>query len=383
MVVNAGDRSPYGAGRRRVPRRCRAACPGITAMGTSGCVQLRDGGPILMPAGISPASHHSSPRCMSESTRPNAADRQPTQDPSGLQRRLTAILRASPAPTICVARSHADGGDLLLAGASLLDLARKRIGVLSQSGMRRGDVLASETAGIERVVDALAAILGGFVYWPCRQPQRFFHGPSVGESGATLVWRVNPHIDGGSAQQQQPAAAVPARMPVMLHDAIAPAGQQVRMLLEGAAQAQPFAVNAQTLGRLGSTLRRRLGIQSQSVRYCAAPAISAAGVLLDLIPGIAGRQVIVLPNEVQPSAVTIMRAISRYHPDALTLTLAQAIELLEMPMEESALSALQTVRLLVADTHPIPHTVRSALAARVQHLDLCYILPEAGDAVII
>jgi hypothetical protein len=322
---------------------------------------------------------------MSESTRPNAAHPQPAHDPSGLQRRLTAILRASPAPTICVARTHAEGGDLLLAGASLLELARKRVTALANAGMQRGDVLASETAGVDRVVDALAAVLAGFVYWPCQQPQRFFHGRTVGDSGASLVWRANPLAGPTVAQSIQtlPPAAIPSRMPVSILDAVAPAGLQARMLLEGAPGRHPFAVNAQTLGRIGSTLRRRLGIQSQSVRYCAAPAMSAAGVLLDLIPGIAGRQVIVLPNEVQPSAVTIMRAIGRYHPDALTLTLAQAIELLETPMEESTLVALQSVRLLVADTHPIPHAVRGALVERVQHLDLCYILPEAGDVVMI
>jgi hypothetical protein len=317
---------------------------------------------------------------MSESTRPNAADRQ-TLDPSGLQRRLSAILRASPAPTICVARTHAEGGDLLLAGASLLDLARKRISALSLAGMRRGDVLASETAGNERVVDALAAVLGGFVYWPCQQPQRFFHGASVGDSGASLVWRASQSA--GSGTLPRVPIAVPARMPVMLHQATAPAGRHVRMLLEGAAGAPPFAVNAQTLGRLGSTLRRRLGVQIQSVRYCAAPMTSAAGVLLDLVPGIAGRQVIVLPNEAEPSPLTIMRAIARYNPDAVTLTLAQATVLLETPAEASALVALRNVRLLVADTHPVPHAVRKALAERVARLDIGYILPEAGDVVVL
>jgi acyl-coenzyme A synthetase/AMP-(fatty) acid ligase len=106
-------------------------------------------------------------------------------------------------------------------------------------------------------------------------------------------------------------------------------------------------------------------------------------VLLDLVPGIAGRQVIVLPNEAEPSPLTIMQAIARYNPDAVTLTLTQATALLETPAEASALVALRNVRLLVADTHPIPHAVRHVLAERVARLDISYILPEAGDVVVL
>ncbi|MDZ7630015.1 MAG: hypothetical protein U5K74_01340 [Gemmatimonadaceae bacterium] len=322
---------------------------------------------------------------MHDSSRPGAADRLSPADPSGLQRRLTAILQASPAPTACAARSREDGGDLMVAGTALLDLVRRRVSALQRAGMRRGDVLASDATGVSRVIDALAAIIGGLTYWPCSDHRRIAAGPLVTDSGAALVWRPNPLVGVGLSPglPHEPPAALPMRLSVQLRDAMQPAGPHVRVLVDSHPDTVPFAVNAQTIARLGSTLRRRLGIKRQSVRYCAAPAESAAGVLLDLLPGIAARQVMVMPGELTPTSTTIVRAIGRYHPDSLTLTLDQAQALLETPMDEVTLHALLQCSVLIADTRPVATHVRRTLRAIVARLDVAYILPEAGDCVVV
>ena len=322
---------------------------------------------------------------MHEPSLPGAAGRLSPNDPSGLQRRLTSILQASPAPTVCVARSREDGGDQMVAGTALLDLIRHRVAALQRAGMRRGDALASDAAGVARVIDALAAIIGGFVYWPCSDHRRIATGPLVSDSGAALVWRPNPLVGAGLSPglPHEPPAALPMRLSTQLRDVMLPAGPQIRVLVDGTTEFPPFAINAQTLGRLGSTLRRKLGLKRQSVRYCAAPAQSSAGVLLDLLPGIAARQVMVVPSELTPSSTTIVRAIGRYHPDSLTLTLDQANALIDTPMDETTLHALAQCQLLVADARPIPTALRRHLCTSVARLDVAYILPEAGDVFVL
>lgn len=322
---------------------------------------------------------------MHEPSLPGAADRLSPIDPSGLQRRLTSILQASPAPTICVARTREGAGDIMVAGATLLDHVRLRVTALQRAGMRRGDVLASDSAGIGRVIDALASILGGYTYWPCSDHRKIAEGPLVSDSGSALVWRPNPLIGISLTPglPHEPPAALPMRLSVRLRDVMAPAGPQVRLLVDGHADRMPFAINAQTVARLGATLRRRVGIRRQSVRYCAAPAESAAGVLLDLLPGIAARQVMVMPAELQPSSTTILRAITRYRPDTLTLTSAQAIALAGTPLDDEVKAALSRTSLLIADASPIPIALRSHLSSLVRRIDVAYILPEAGDAVLL
>ena len=214
-----------------------------------------------------------------EPSLPGAADRLSPTDPSGLQRRLVAILQASPAPTICVARSREDGGDLMVAGSALLDLIRQRVGALQRAGMRRGDVLASDAVGVSRVIDALASVLGSFVYWPCADHKRISEGPLVSDSGAPLIWRPNPLVSVGLSPglPHEPPAAMPMRLTVQLRDVMTPAGAQVRVLADGGLDLPPFAINTQTIGRLGSTIRRKLGIKRQSVRYCHATNPCARG----------------------------------------------------------------------------------------------------------
>lgn len=272
----------------------------------------------------------------------------------------------------------------MVAGASLLELVRLRVTALQRAGMRRGDVLASESVGVSRAIDALGAVAGGFVYWPCFDFRQIADGPMVADSASALVWRPNPLIDIGvsAGQAHEPPAALPMRLSMKLRDVMLPAGPQIRLLVDGRADVPPFAVNAQTIARLGVTLRRRLGIRRQSVRYCAAPAHTAGGVLLDLLPGIASRQVMVLPGELSPSSTTIVRAIGRYHPDSLTLTLDQASAMAETPIDQSTLHALRQCAVLIADTRPIPTALRQRFSELVGALDVAYILPEAGDAFL-
>ena len=166
---------------------------------------------------------------MQEPSRPGAADRLTPNDPSGLQRRLTAILQASPAPTVCAARTREDGGDLMVAGGALLEQVRHRTTALQRAGMRRGDVLASDAIGVSRVIDALASILAGFVYWPCGDQRRLADGPLVSDSGAPLIWRPNPLVGVGLSPglAHEPPAAMPMRLSIQVRDLMAPAGPQV------------------------------------------------------------------------------------------------------------------------------------------------------------
>ncbi len=373
MGENVRDESPYGGLPGRVPPINKQLREAHSWEGRYWRVSAWSGA-VFLPF-----------RSMFEHSLPGAEGRLSRNDPSGLERRLTSILQASPAPTVCVARSRDDGGDLMVAGSSLLEHVRQRVASLQRAGMRRGDALASDAVGVGRVVDALATILGGFVYWPCSDHRRIAEGPLVTDSGAPLVWRPNPLVGMTLAPglPHEPPAALPIRLSVRIRDVMEPAGVQVRALAEASPENPPFAINAQTIGRLGSTLRRKLGIRRQSVRYCAAPVESAAGVLLDLLPGIAARQVMVVPNELSPSSVTIVRAIGRYHPDSLTLTLAQAAALVETPMDDVAAQALRQANLLVADTHPVPLVLRKRLGDLVRRLDIAYILPEAGDAYLV
>ena len=273
----------------------------------------------------------------------------------------------------------------MVAGTALLEHIRHRVAALQRAGMRRGDVLASDAAGVSRVVDALAAIIGGFAYWPCSDHRRIAEGPLVSDSGAPLIWRPNPLVSVGLSPglPHEPPAALPMRLSVELRNAMLPAGPQLRILADGSRDVPPFAVNAQTIARLGVTLRRRLGIKRQSVRYCAAPAQSSAGMLLDLLPGIAARQVMVLPTELTPSSTTIVRAIARYNPDSLTLTLQQCVALLETPLDDATQRALSQCSLLIADTSPVPLALRAQLSSLVARLDIAYLLPEAGDAYLL
>jgi hypothetical protein len=321
---------------------------------------------------------------MHEPSLPGAADRLAPHDPSGLQRRLIAILQSSPAPTVCVSGSATAGTDVMLAGATLLELIRYRVARLQHAGMRRGDILASDALGASRAIDALASLLGGFVYWPCIDHRRASIGPHVTDSGATLVWRPNPLIGVSFAPgiAHDAPAALPMRLSVRLRNAMQPAGAHVRMLVDGGADGLPVPVNAQTIARLGSTLRRKLALRQQTVRYCAAPLQSAAGVLLDLLPGIAARQVMVVPDDALPSAATIACAIVRYRPDHVTLTTAQAVALLELTHDEPTRDAMRTLHLLVADTHPVPRALRATLSAFMAEVRVAYVLPEAGDVVV-
>ena len=273
----------------------------------------------------------------------------------------------------------------MVAGASLLEHVRFRVAALQRSGMRRDDILASDAVGIGRVVDALATVMGGFVYWPYSDHRRISEGPLVSDSGAPLVWRPNPLVGVNLApgMPHEPPAALPMRLSVRLLDAMANAGPQVRALADARADTPPFAINSQTIGRLGATLRRRLGIKRQSLRFCAAPAESAAGILLDLLPAIAARQVMVVPNEPDPSSTTIVRAIGRYHPDSMTLTLAQATALVDTPADEHTKTAMRQLHLLIADTRPIPLPLRERLTTMVGRLDIAYILAESGDAYLL
>lgn len=275
---------------------------------------------------------------------------------------------------------------MIVAGAPLLEHVRTRITALQRAGMRRGDILASGEPGIGRVVDALACILGEFIYWPCSDQRRVADGPLVSDSRAPLIWRPNPLVGVSLTPglPHEPPAALPMRLSLALVEVMQPCGPHVRVLCDAhASSVTPFAVNAQTIARLGSTIRRRLGIRRQSIRYCAAPAETAAGVLLDLLPGIAARQVIVMPSELHPSSTTIVRAIARYRPDSLTLTRAQAEALLGTPIDDDARSALRQVSLLLADVGPIPTDLRQHLGALVSRIHVAYALPEAGDVVII
>lgn len=314
---------------------------------------------------------------MSHDPGQSAPNRLASEDPSGLRRRLAALLQASPGPTVCLA--GADGADAMLSGSAMLQLGLERARALAAAGMRRGDVLASAPHGIARVIDLVAALLGEFAWWPVADATPLLDGETVTDATGPLVWR--PVASPGD--DPDAPVALPHRLPRALRDALAPAGPHVRALVEAAPDGVPFAVNAQTLARLGSTLRRGLGLPRQSVRLCAAPATGAVALLLDVLPALAARQVLVLPPDGGWTSEGLVAAIARYRPDSLTLTVAQARALLATPITPDAVRALAHVRLLVADVVPVPQVVRRTFALCTARLDVGYVLPECGDAILV
>ncbi len=320
---------------------------------------------------------------MSHDIGPIVPPRLAIEDPSGLRRRLTALLQASPGPTVCI--PGPDGTDAMLSGSAMLQLGLERARALAAAGMRRGDVLAAPARGAARVVDLIATVLGEFTYWPVDDATPVLDGPTIADPTAPLVWRpaAAPAAPFDGATDEAPVV-VPYRLPRAVLEALAPAGAHVRLLVGGAGAAHPpFAVNAQTVARLGSTLRRGLGLPRQSLRLCAAPATGAAAVLLDLLPGLAARQVLVLAPDAGWSPDALVRAIARYRPDSITLTAAQAQTLLATPITADAVHALGRARVLIADERPVPMAVRRTFALCAGRLDVAYVLAECGDAVLV
>lgn len=316
---------------------------------------------------------------MSHDIGPSAPNRLTSEDPSGLRRRLTALLQASPGPTACF--PGPDGADAMLSGSAMLQLGLERARALSAAGMRRGDVLASPPHGTARIVDLVAALLGEFTYWPVADASPWLEGETIADPAAPLVWR--PVAAGDALGTSDDVAAVPYRLPRTILDALAPAGPHVRLLVQATPGATPFAVNAQTLARLGSTLRRGLGLPRQSLRLCAAPAESAAALLLDLLPALAARQVLVLAPDGGWSATGLVDALARYRPHSVTLTVAQARTLLATPITTDAVRALSRTRLLLADVAPVPQPVRRTFTLCTARVDVGYVLAECGDAILV
>ena len=324
---------------------------------------------------------------MSHDIGPIVPPRLAIEDPSGLRRRLTALLQASPGPTVCI--PGPDGTDAMLSGSAMTQLGLERARALACAWVRRGAVLPAPARGAARVVDLIATVLGEFTYWPVDDATPLLDGPTIADPTAPLVWRpagaTPAPFDGAGARTGDDApVVVPYRLPRAVREALAPAGAHVRLLVGGAGAAHPpFAVNAQTVARLGSTLRRGLGLPRQSLRLCAAPATGAAAVLLDLLPGLAARQVLVLAPDEGWSPDALVRAIARYRPDSLTLTVAQAQALLATPITTDAVHALGRARMLIADERPVPMAVRRTVALCAGRLDIAYILAECGDAVLV
>jgi hypothetical protein len=316
---------------------------------------------------------------MSHDPGPSALNRLASEDPSGLRRRLTALLQASPGPTVCL--PGPDGTDAMLSGSAMLQLGLERARALAAAGMRRGDVLASPPRGAARVIDLVAALLGEFTYWPVEDASPWLDGETVADPAAPLVWR--PVVVRDAARATDEAAVVPYRLPRAILDALAPAGPHVRLLVQVTPGATPFAVNAQTVARLGSTLRRGLGLPRQSLRLCATPAESGAALLLDLLPGLAARQVLVLAPDGGWSATGLVDALARYRPHSVTLTVAQARALLATPITTDAVRALAATRVLLADVSPVPQPVRRTFMLCTARLDVGYVLAECGDAILV
>ncbi|MCU0627802.1 MAG: hypothetical protein MUF21_15210 [Gemmatimonadaceae bacterium] len=105
--------------------------------------------------------------------------------------------------------------------------------------------------------------------------------------------------------------------------------------------------------------------------------------LLDLLPGLAARQVLVLPPEDGWTSDGLVRALARYRPDSISITVAQARTLLGTPITHDAVQALGRARVLLADTIPVPLTVRRTFLLCSARVDVGYVLPECGDAVLV
>jgi hypothetical protein len=205
---------------------------------------------------------------------------------AALREALRDRLRARPYPILAQGLSS---GLRLLPGAAIWSLALVQIQAWRRAGVTQGDILLDSPVGIDGVVRIIAALLGGYVYWPM-PPQRLETLSGQTLSGqqhvARRVWYRPPHAPGspivcGAPPALEALGDLPADTAVLLETSGMSRGCPALVAL-GAA-----ALLHQLIGHAGA-----LDLREGEVRVCVLPWWHAFGFVLDLLLGLWTGQVL-------------------------------------------------------------------------------------------
>lgn len=209
---------------------------------------------------------------------------------AALREALRDRLRARPYPILAERDSS---GLRLLPGASLWGLALEQIRLWRRAGVGQGDILLDSPAGIDGVVRIVAALVGGYVYWPVPAPrlEALSGQPPATISRPRDVWRLLPHA---------PACPIALGSPGAL-DALGELPPETAFLLEtsGTASGRPalIALTATALMHQLTSHAQALDLHEGEVRACVLPWWHAFGLVLDLLLGLWSGQVLWLAAE--------------------------------------------------------------------------------------
>jgi len=200
-----------------------------------------------------------------------------------LREALRERLRGRPYPLLA---ERDPSGLRLLPGAALWRLAIEQIRLWRSAGVMPGDILLDTPTGIDGVVRIVAALVGGFVYWPLAaarlRPLNRQLAPTISEHRmlARRVW---------SLPLDSPNYPVPISSPPAL-DALGDLPADTAVLLEtsGASSGSPalIALDSAALLHQLEGHARALDLREGEVRACVLPWRRAFGFVLDLLLGL-------------------------------------------------------------------------------------------------
>jgi hypothetical protein len=216
-------------------------------------------------------------------------DAQDAPSDDALREVLRERLRGRPYPILA---EHGPSGLRLLPGAALWPLAIEQIRSWRRAGVTPGDILLDTPTGIDGVVRIVAALVGGFVYWPLAHMRlEALNGrPPPAISGhRTLersVWRLPPLASACPIAVCAPSALdvlgeLPADTAVLLETSGASSGCPTLVALGAAALRHQLEGHAQALD-----------LHEGEVRACVLPWWHAFGLVLDLLLGLWSGQVL-------------------------------------------------------------------------------------------
>lgn len=206
-----------------------------------------------------------------------------------LREALRDRLRGRPYPILA---ERGSSGLRLLPGAALWPLAIEQMRFWRRAGVTQGDILLDTPTGIDGVVRIVAALVGGFVYWPLapvrlealsRPPPATISAHSM---LASHVWRLPPDSSTCPISVCSPLALdalgqLPADTALLLETSGASSGCPTLIALGGAAVLHQLQGHA-----------RALDLREGEVRACVLPWWHAFGLVLDLLLGLWAGQVL-------------------------------------------------------------------------------------------
>lgn len=221
---------------------------------------------------------------------------------AALREGLRERLRGRPYPIL----AERDASGLrLLPGAALWALAMEQTHSWRRAGLAQGDILVDSPKGIDGAVRIVAALAGGYVYWPV--PAARLEALSGQPAGTTRapgthgrrLWRLSPRSPACPTALDSPPALdalgdLPAESALLLETSGTSSGCPALVALSAAALLHQLTGHA-----------RALDLREGEVRACILPWWHAFGLVLDLLLGLWAGQAIWIDPEAarQPRAL--------------------------------------------------------------------------------